>query len=312
MGLTAEHSARPDARVAEIQRRRLVGALIELAAAQGLQAATIGGACRRASVSRRTFYELFADREACLLAALDVALERLRRPVVIAARRQRTWVAGVRAGLAALLVALDSEPQIARLLVIEAAGAGPTALERRRRALEEIAVAIDAGRSRSRQDDALSPLSAEGVVGGALAVVQARLLESAHAPLIELLNPLTALIVHPYLGARAARRELERPVAKESREAGQRRSNDPFKDLPIRLTYRTTRVLATIASKPGASNRAIGAAAEITDGGQTSRLLKRLQRAGLVENHVDSRAKGEPNSWSLTHRGQTLNSALES
>jgi DNA-binding MarR family transcriptional regulator len=72
------------------------------------------------------------------------------------------------------------------------------------------------------------------------------------------------------------------------------------------LTYRTARVLAAIAEQPGASNRQIAAAAGISDEGQISRLLKRLQNLGLIENTGLGHTKGKPNAWRPTAKGDEV------
>jgi DNA-binding MarR family transcriptional regulator len=128
-------------------------------------------------------------------------------------------------------------------------------------------------------------------------------------PLSEITGALMAMIVHPYLGPAAARRELARPAPKV---AGTHSGSikDPFKDLSIRFTYRTARVLATIAANAGASNRFVANSSDISDDGQMSRLLTRLERAGLIQNGGDGRAKGEANSWTLTRRGQAIQTTL--
>ena len=72
------------------------------------------------------------------------------------------------------------------------------------------------------------------------------------------------------------------------------------------LTYRTARVLTAIAERPGASNRAVADAAGISDEGQISRLLRRLEGRGWVENSGEGHTKGKPNAWSLTPAGALL------
>ncbi len=82
---------------------------------------------------------------------------------------------------------------------------------------------------------------------------------------------------------------------------------DPFKDVGMRLTYRTVRVLLAIAEQDGRgvnpSNRAVGEEAGITDQGQISKLLGRLQRIGLISNTGLGPGQGAPNAWSLTPEG---------
>jgi AcrR family transcriptional regulator len=292
-----------------MQRRRLLLAVVELLAEGGVEVATVGSISRRAGVSRRTFYELFEDREECFLAAFDQAVERIAKDVAPAYAREDRWSARVRAALLALLEHLDEHPGVARVCVIEALRAGPEILEARKRVLSVLTRVVDDGRVEAKDDAPLLPLTAEGVVGGVLAVIHARLLEGDGGGLIELANPLMGMIVHPYLGPVAARRELDRllPVRNGALPGVLR---DPFNGLSIRFTYRTSRVLDTIALEPGASNRLIAESSGITDEGQMSRLLRRLHHAGLIENHGEGQQRGEPNAWTLTPRGTAIHTTL--
>jgi AcrR family transcriptional regulator len=257
---------RQGAHVGEMQRRRLLLAIGELLAEGGVEAATVGSISRRAGVSRRTFYEVFEDREACFLAAFDQAIERIAFEVAPAYAGARTWSARIRAGLLALLEQLDEHPGLARMCVIETLRAGPEVLERRRRVLAILTAAVDEGRAACKPGGEPLPLTAEGVVGGALSVVHARLLEGDGELLVGLANPLTGMILHPYLGAVAARRELDRPPPQAPATVADV-LKDPFKGLSIRFTYRTARVLATIAAESGASNRFVAEHSGIGDEG---------------------------------------------
>jgi DNA-binding MarR family transcriptional regulator len=117
------------------------------------------------------------------------------------------------------------------------------------------------------------------------------------------------MIVLPYLGPAAARKELERPTPKRTRKTASRSAN-PLKDLEMRLTYRTVRVLMAIGEHPGVSNRRIADAASVSDQGQISKLLARLDHLGLIENSGFGQAKGESNSWLLTKRGQEIETTI--
>ena len=167
---------------------------------------------------------------------------------------------------------------------------------------------IDEGRNEAKSLDP-PPLTAESLVGGAVAVIHSRLVERDRRPFILLLNPLTSMIVLSYLGPTASRRERDRPVvvrktSKANNANGLEATSNPFKGLPIRITFRTARVLSTIGSQPEASNRDVAQAAGITDQGQMSKLLRRLERAGLIDNAGQGQAKGEANAWQLTPQGR--------
>jgi AcrR family transcriptional regulator len=309
------------ARVAEIQRARLLGAMVEMVVEHGLADATVARVVGQAGVSRRTFYELFEDREECFLAALDDAIARVSDEVVPAYESGDGWAERLRLALVALLSFLDVERGLGQLLVVESLGAGARALERRRRVLAQTIGAVDAGREGMKGGSELPSLTAEGIVGGALSVIHARMVAdgrrvSAHlhdgagSPRMgELVNPLMSMIVLPYLGPAAARRELR--AAAQSSPAGRRApASAPLEQLGMRLTYRTVRVLLAVGARPGASNREVGEASGATDQGQISKLLARLERLGLVHNEGLGPAKGSPNAWALTAKGALLEQAM--
>jgi AcrR family transcriptional regulator len=299
--------------VEEMQRRRLLLAMSEVLAEHGYEDASIGRVCKRAGVSRRTFYEIFHDRDECLLVAFDGAVERIAEPVLVAWDGSGSWRERIRGALSALLEQLDAEPAAARVCVVETLKGGPSVMERRARILGILVDAVERGREEAKSGSEPPPLAGQGVVGGALSVLHTRLLEAPsegpRPPLSDLAGALMAMVVHPYLGAAAARRELERPPPKTT-STNNGTIRDPFKGLSIRFTYRTARVLATIAANAGASNRFVADRSGVSDDGQMSRLLTRLERAGLIENGGQGRIKGEANAWTLTERGEAVQAAL--
>ncbi|MFI5005665.1 MAG: TetR family transcriptional regulator [Solirubrobacterales bacterium] len=297
----------PRKQLAEIQRSRLltgaVGAIDEL----GYARTTISQVTARVGVSRRTFYEVFGDLEACLLALLEDVLGTVEEEIRAEALDGLGWRERVRAGLGTILAFLDREPALARVCVVQALRAGPQVLERREQILARLARAIDEGRGESARAGRCSPLVAEGLVGAAFGILYTRLLRRERRPLSEMEGELTSMIVQPYLGPAVARRELARPAltadpAKGRAPARRRGDWDPLVGSPVRLTFRTARVLDCIAQQPGASNREVAGQAGIADAGQASKLLARLERLGLIENGGE-RSRGATNSWSLTPSG---------
>jgi hypothetical protein len=135
-----------------------------------------------------------------------------------------------------------------------------------------------------------------------------------------LLGELMAMIVLPYLGTAAAKRERSRPapaapaVAVGTPTPVSRSERDPLADVNLRLTHRTARVLEGIGELSGRgsdpSNRQVANFAGVTDPGQISKLLRRLERLGLLANTGAGHAKGEPNAWALTPKGQQVTRSI--
>ncbi len=322
-GLHPESNGVGRERVSDIQRARMLAAMVDVVGERGAGAVAVAHVVSRSGVSRRTFYEIFADREDCLLAAFNDAIEKIAGVVVPAYEGEGRWREKIRAGLTALLEFLECERGTCRLVIVETLAAGPRALGRRAEVLSVIVDAVDEGRVAARRGETPSRLSAEGVVGAVLSVLHTRVLvdpsvaesdagveKAGSVDLLELVNPLMAMIVLPYLGSAASRRELDRPMPRRHNVPGHETSADPLRDLEIRLTYRTVRVLMTVAANPGSSNRTVGEAAGMADQGQTSKLLARLQGLGLVDNLGVGRARGGPNAWTLTPKGWEVHAAI--
>jgi AcrR family transcriptional regulator len=295
--------------VADIQRARILAAMVDVVSEHGAANVTVAHIVSRSGVSRRTFYELFAGREDCFLAAFDQAIARIAAVVVPAFEEERSWRAKIRAALSVLLECLESDPCTGRLLVVETLGAGLKALERRRGLLLQIRSFVDQGRSEGKRGDGPPPLTAEGVIGGVLSVLHSRLLDPEPGSLLGLAGPLTSMVVLPYLGQAAAQKELVRPVP-EVHAQPRASSADPLRDVNMRLTYRTVRVLMAVAEHPAASNRNVGVASGMNDQGQISKLLSRLHRLGLIHNTGIGPKKGAPNAWTLTPKGQNIHATI--
>jgi AcrR family transcriptional regulator len=308
-GLTPSRNGLGPERVVEIQRARMLAAMVEVCAEHDPASVTVAHVVERAGVSRRTFYELFADREECFLSAFDEGIARASGYVLDAYDPEARWAERLRMALTALLDFLDVEHGVGRLLVVGSLGAGAAALERRRRVLAQMITVVDEGRQEAKAGQEPPPMTAEGAVGGVLAVLHARMLEEDPGSFVGLAGPLMSMIVLPYLGPDGARREIARPVPKRH-TLNRRAEGDPLRDLGLRLTYRTVRVLLSVADKPGSSNREIGGLAGISDQGQMSKLLSRLERLGLIENAGLAPGKGAPNAWALTEKGAQVARAM--
>ncbi len=155
-------------------------------------------------------------------------------------------------------------------------GGGAEVLSRRAEVLGKLAEVVDRGGTEGAAGRAQPPaLIAEGVVGAVMSVIYSQLQgEEDEQPLTDLFGVLMNLILLPYLGPSAARRELTRPMPKiqtgtESLRPGGVSGDGTGGGPHIRLTYRTARVLTAIAESPGASNREVAARAGVVDQGRS-------------------------------------------
>lgn len=292
----------------ELQRARLLAAAIHTVEHEGLTGVTVAKLIGVAHVSRTTFYELFSGTEDCLHAALTRTFSDAADGVRDAYQSEQDPLAGLRGAVGAMLEQADDNPGAARLCLLEALAGGPRMLKTRAQTMEQAARAIHLALGDPEPRRRSAPLTARAAVGAVAELLHTELLREKRRPLIELQGTLMAIIVLPYLGLDAACQELAKR-ARPSASRSARDLKDPLTDLDFRLTYRTARVLAAAAELPGASNREIAARAGIGDPGQISKLLRRLQGHGLLENNGYGHAQGKQNAWRLTPFGRAVQRA---
>ncbi len=189
--------------VAHNQRERLIAGLAEAIAENGYAGTTIAHITRHAAVSRRTFYEHFASKDECFVAAYDTVMAELRERVAQAFEEEDDWPHAVRAGIAAMLHFLAAEPNLARLCMVEALVAGPVVVERYDAAIQSFVPYFQTGREgRSPEVLArLSPTTEEALVGGMMSLISRRIIAGKTAELESLLPDLVEFTLTPYLGS---------------------------------------------------------------------------------------------------------------
>ncbi|MGC1166406.1 MAG: helix-turn-helix domain-containing protein, partial [Solirubrobacterales bacterium] len=184
--------------VSESQRERLLNGVVEAVVAHGYNATTIAQLIEAAAVSRRTFYEHFADKEECFLAAYEMIGAHLAG-ALREAEGQPSWPARVRAELAALLGVFAADPTVARFVLLESLAAGGEVTARHRATLR-----CFAGRLRPEPPaagaGALAEAREQALVGGISTLVARRLQAGEAARLEELLPDLHELVLTSYLG----------------------------------------------------------------------------------------------------------------
>jgi hypothetical protein len=258
-------------------------------------------------VTQNEFTDVFPSFEDCYRAAYMQGLGRLSRTVRTVAGRQDGWLERVRCGLVALLGFFDDHPSWARLLLLEGAVSADVTFECRRQLHDVLTRLLNHHQPTgiSAESAMLTPaLADELVVGGVFSVIGTSLLDDRAGKLVELAPSLMAFIARPYLGQAAANAELAGTPQPPADGAS------PPAQLPVRPTRRTLLVLRAIAQAPRSNNREVAYAAGISDEGQASKLLARLDHRGVIENVGIGAARGEPNAWLLTASGRRIVEAL--
>lgn len=185
------------------QRARLEAAVVEVAAAKGYEATTVGDVLERAGVGRETFYELFADKRDCMLAAHAHLVDELEARVRVAYLGTAPWPRRVREAVATALGFFAERPPVARFMLVELFAVGPPARERFQQGFNRFVALLDEGLD-------------EGLVNGgpvrptslAVGAVAARTYEEVvvgrAAELPRLVPELTYELLVPFVGEAAA------------------------------------------------------------------------------------------------------------
>ena len=180
-------------------RARLIEGLAAAIAEKGYAAVTIADVVRSARVSKRTFYEHFADKEACFLALYAETSDELLELIATATASARgPWEARIGAAARAYFERVAAEPELIRAALLEIQAAGPRARELRRDVQRRYAEQLRAlSIAASEEEDgvsALSPALATAVVGG-LNELMLEAVETGHASRMgELADAATELI----------------------------------------------------------------------------------------------------------------------
>jgi len=192
--------------VAHNQRERLIAGVAESVLERGFDGTTIADITREAAVSRRTFYEHFATKEECFLAAYEAVLEQLRDRFEEAFAQDEAWAVRMRDALAAMLEFLVVEPALARLAMVEPLVAGPSVVNSYDAALQSLIPFFQAGREEMDDGNDLPETTEETVAGGVLSLISRRVMAGGAADLEGVLPDLVEFALTPYVGAAEARR----------------------------------------------------------------------------------------------------------
>ena len=198
------HSLPPDM-VAFNQRERLLAAIAETVAEHGYNKATIAQITDAASVSRRTFYENFASKEECFLAAYRAVDGYLFPLLDAAAEAEADWSDKVAAVLTKLIRFLAEHPQLARLYLVESAVVGEGMISERDQSAERLIALLAAGRPERAGDRQLPDGTEEALIGGVMTLLTRRVGAGEAERLDSFAPAAIEFALAPYLGFEEAR-----------------------------------------------------------------------------------------------------------
>lgn len=196
--------------VVSSQRDRLLDAMAESCAEKRYTEVSVANIVAAARVSRSTFYEIFADKEACFLAAYDAILGRFVTEVIKACQApELTWPGQIERGVEASLDFMAVEPAFARMCIVDMFSAGPSALERYLSAVRLIAAFVDRGRSEMPGREDVPASMATMVVSGAAVVIRAEIVAERTRDLPRVGPDIVYSLLVPYLDREEAMERTE-------------------------------------------------------------------------------------------------------
>jgi AcrR family transcriptional regulator len=149
------------------QRSRMHGAMIEAVAANGYEGTSVKQVVSLAGVSRRSFYEQFANKQECFLATYDVIATRSAGRVSAAYRAARGGAEDrLQAAFGELGAAMSTNWNSANLVILEAPKVGAPALLRLRRASQTFEQMLSATFEHASTASPLPAPVIRGIAGG--------------------------------------------------------------------------------------------------------------------------------------------------
>lgn len=110
--------------IARSQRERLLAAVVRTTASKGYEATTVADILEEAGVGRESFYELFEDKQDCMLTAHRILTDDLAEQVRAAYLTDGDWPPRMRAALGAALNWFAADPAAAKFVLIDLAAVG--------------------------------------------------------------------------------------------------------------------------------------------------------------------------------------------
>ena len=187
----------------------MLAATAELVAKRGYQGTTIELIAKTARVALVTFYEHFANKEECFIAAFDETVEAATPALRELVDPELPWEEQVSEGVAVFLEMVAGDPARARLCIVESQTAGNVALARYEAMLESPVPKLREGRKLNPRAGALPGTLEDAIVGGIAWLIHQRLVMNEVDDIEPLLPEVLQITLTPYLGEAEAGRVAE-------------------------------------------------------------------------------------------------------
>ncbi len=186
--------------VSQNQRERMLLTTTELVAERGYQKTTIELIAKTARVALSTFYEHFASKEECFLAAFDESVAGAAEAFGELLDPEQPWPDQIASGLEVFLEMVVTEPARAQLVIVESQAAGGAALARYQAMLESVAPKLREGRQFNPRASRLPDGLEVAIVGGLAWLVHQRLVSGRVDGIKALLPEMLQVTLTPYVG----------------------------------------------------------------------------------------------------------------
>jgi AcrR family transcriptional regulator len=189
-------------------------ATAELVAERGYQKTTIESIAKTARVALLTFYEHFASKEECFLAAFDEAIAAASEVFAELVDESKPWPDQIASGLEVFLEMVETERARAHLCIVESQAAGTASLSRYQAVLERVAPKLREGRELNPRASRLPDGLEVAIAGGLAWLVHQRLVAGRVDDLRLLLPEMLQVTLTPYVGEAEAGRAADAAQAR--------------------------------------------------------------------------------------------------
>ncbi len=197
-------SAAPASYSAQHRRRRILDATMEVVAAKGYAAASVGEIVARARVARGAFYSHFRCKRDAFLAAVTRSLQESVAAAAQGFFPDRVWPDRVWNGLRGLLDYLGRNPDAAHVGIVGFYAAGEPALRQSLHNRQAFTLFLADGYRQSERAEILPSLFSEAIAGAVEGLIRGRILEGAGDRVLELLPQCAYVALAPFIGSEEA------------------------------------------------------------------------------------------------------------